>query len=135
MLVDANIFLEVALGQDKADECQKFLDKIFEGKLEAFTTDFIIDSVIIVMEFKGATRKQMKEFLINLLASKGLTIFSLDFMDKIVAIELSKDLGIDFEDSLILVAMKALKIKNLVSFDSDFDKIAWVKRGTPDKFL
>jgi len=133
VLVDANIFLEVALDQEKADECQEFLDKIFEGKIKVFTTDFIIDSVILTLESKGAEIKQIKEFLLNLFASKGLTIFSPDFMDKVIALELSKDLKIDFEDSLVLVAMKALKIKELVSFDSDFDKIGWVKRITPDK--
>jgi len=45
LLVDANIFLELFLGQKKADECQTFLNKISSGELEAVVSKFTIHAI------------------------------------------------------------------------------------------
>ena len=49
-LIDANIFLEVELGQKKGEIAKKLL-KLFEnGELSGYITDFHIDAIVIVME-------------------------------------------------------------------------------------
>jgi predicted nucleic acid-binding protein len=42
VFVDANIFLEIALGDKKSEECKSIIDEIREGKLVAYTSGFII---------------------------------------------------------------------------------------------
>jgi predicted nucleic acid-binding protein len=39
LLVDANIFIELLLGQEKAVECENFLKKISSGELEAVVSN------------------------------------------------------------------------------------------------
>ncbi len=135
MLVDANVFLETALKQAKHDECKEFLNRIFDGKIKIFTTDFIVDSVILNMEKNGLSNQAIKEFLTSLLASKGLTIFSLEWTEKLVALDISREMKLDFDDALILVAMKTLNIDKLVSFDKDFDNLPDIKRIEPKDII
>ena len=45
LLIDTNIFLELLLGQEKADECQKFLEMVSEGELEAVATKFSVHAI------------------------------------------------------------------------------------------
>ena len=49
-LVDANIFLEVQLNQQKADVCERALRKFCVGELEGLIVDFAIDTIVMVME-------------------------------------------------------------------------------------
>ncbi len=51
--IDANIFLELALDQDKADDCEFFLKRVQNGGLRGVIKDFLIDAIIIVMENRG----------------------------------------------------------------------------------
>ncbi len=45
LLVDTNVFLELFLGHEKADECEKFLQKISVGELSAVVSKFTIHAI------------------------------------------------------------------------------------------
>jgi predicted nucleic acid-binding protein len=45
LLIDANIFIELILGKEKADECEKFLEKVASVKLEALISKFKVHAV------------------------------------------------------------------------------------------
>jgi predicted nucleic acid-binding protein len=45
-IIDANIFLELFLDQEKADRCRIFLDKIASGEESALISTFTVDSVL-----------------------------------------------------------------------------------------
>ena len=51
--IDSNIFLELELDQERADEREVFLNKVKIGVLKAISTCFHIDSILIVMENHG----------------------------------------------------------------------------------
>ncbi|RMF29411.1 MAG: PIN domain nuclease, partial [Candidatus Nitrosothermus koennekii] len=40
ILIDTNIFLELFLNQDNAEECEIFLNKVSRGDIDAIVTDF-----------------------------------------------------------------------------------------------
>jgi len=42
ILIDINIFLELFPGQEKAQECEEFLNRVAEGDIEAVVTTFAI---------------------------------------------------------------------------------------------
>jgi len=42
ILIDTNIFLELFLGQEKAQECEEFLNKVSKGEIDAVITTFTI---------------------------------------------------------------------------------------------
>jgi len=134
-LVDANIFLEVELGQRKADPCEKVLRKFHRGELEGMVLDFAIDTIVITMENYGKKWSEIKTFLSSLLGYKGLLIHFSTLLDRITATNYMKNLGLDFDDALALRAMKENGIGNIISYDKDFDKVSDVKRILPESLL
>ena len=135
MFVDSNIFLEVQLAQKHSETSKKFLKMVQSGRLKAYTTDFHLDNVVIVMEKYGKSWKDIAVFLTSLLQYKGLTIYPLMVYDKIKATEIMRDEGLDFDDALAAYVAKKLNLKVIVSYDSHFDKIKWLKRKTPEDFI
>lgn len=135
MLIDTSIFLEVLFDQEKADESDFFLKKIHNGEIKAYVTDFIIDSILIKMEASGITKSKMRNFLLSLLISQGLTIYQHDFIDRLAAIKIMQEYNLTFDDAINVIALKALNIKEIVSFDRDFNKIPEIKRLEPKDVL
>ncbi|MCS4538082.1 MAG: type II toxin-antitoxin system VapC family toxin [Thaumarchaeota archaeon] len=134
-LIDANIFLELELGQSRSSECKEFLSQVARGRIKAVTTDFILDSVALVMEDKRSPPKDIRKFFVSLALYNGLSIYSLDLKDRIVAAEEMIRERLDFDDSTSIAAMKRLKIKDIVSFDKDFDKAKALTRVEPRDIL
>lgn len=98
--VDSNIFLELALDQKYADECEFFLEKVRLGAIEALITDFHIDSILIVLENYGKTPRDLKVFLSSLLGYKGLKIYFLSLLDRILATNYMDKFNFDLDDAL-----------------------------------
>lgn len=130
-MLDANIFLEVELGQDKSRDCEKLLRKIKSGELKALTTDFIIDSIIIVMENYGKTWKELRRFLSSLLLYRGLKLHHLTIPDRITATQYLQEFRLDFDDATTYHTMKTHSIKEIISYDAHFDRMPTVNRVTP----
>ena len=134
-LVDANIFLEVELGQRKADPCEKVLRRFQHRELEGIVLDFAVDTIVITMENYGKKWSEIKTFLSSLLGYKGLHIHFSTLLDRIMAANYMENLGLDFDDALALQAMKENGIGTIVSYDKDFDPVSHVKRILPESLL
>ena len=130
-LIDTNIFLEVLLKQERSERCKVFLYKILTGELEAIVSDFSIYSIVIRMEHENRGTEQIKKFLSSLESYKGLRIHSLSLHEKICATDLMKEYSLDFDDALQLQAALSNNIKEIISFDDDFDSIQIIKRIEP----
>jgi predicted nucleic acid-binding protein len=128
MLIDTNIFLEVQLNQEKAQKASEILEAISKDIIQAYITDFSIDSIVIIMEHYNKSPTEIKRFLVSLLAYKGLDFYKLSIFDKIKATEHMSSLPLDFDDACMYQAMQVLKITTIASFDTDFDKIPNIKR-------
>ena len=128
MLIDTNIFLEVQLGQSKAEQATQFLNLLKDGILHGYVTDYTIDSIVLLMEHYKKSPKIIRVFLSSLLAYKGLEIYTLSLFDKIAATKHMDELKLDYDDACQLQAMQVLKLKKIVSFDRDFDKVKQIKR-------
>ncbi|MFW9902768.1 MAG: type II toxin-antitoxin system VapC family toxin [Candidatus Thorarchaeota archaeon] len=96
--------------------------------IQAYITDFTIDTIAIIMEHYNESSAEIKRFLVSLLAYEGLEFYRLSVFDKIKATEHMTSLQLDFDDACMYQAMQALKITTIASFDTDFDKIPSVKR-------
>jgi predicted nucleic acid-binding protein len=128
LLIDTNIFLEVQLNQEKAQQASKILEAVFKNIIHAYITDFTIDSIAIIMEHYNKSSAEIKRFLVSLLAYEGLEFYQLSIFDKIEATEHMSSLQLDFDDACMYQAMRVLKITTIASFDKDFDKIPSIKR-------
>lgn len=102
-----------------------------KGHVEAATTDFIIDSVVLVMEREGKKPSDLSLFLSSLLGYRSLQIQYLSVYDRIEATTHMESFKVDFDDSTTYQAMKNLKANQVISFDKDLDKIPSIKRFDP----
>jgi len=132
MFVDSSIFLEVELAQEHGEASKRFLKRVQKGELNAYTTNFHLDNIVIVMERYGRSWRDIAVFLTSLLQYKGLSIYPLTIYDRIKAAEIMREENLDFDDALAAYVMKKLGLKVIVSYDTDFDKVSWIKRKTPE---
>ncbi len=134
-LIDANIFLEVELGQKKGFDSKKLLKRFEKGELTGYITDFHVDSIVIVMENYGKKGEEIAIFLSSLLKYRGLSIIVASLDTKICAAEIMEKHHLDFDDALVCQCMIENGLSKLVSYDAHFDNIDFVERLTPDKLI
>ena len=134
-LVDANIFLELQLNQQKADVCERIPRKFCVGELKGFLVDFAIDTIVIVMESYGKGADEIRTFLSSLMGYKGLSIHLSSLLDRIASTNHMRKYGLNFDDALTLQAMKENEIEEIISCDKDFDEVPSVRRIKPESLL
>lgn len=131
-LIDANIFLEFLLGQEREAECRKFLNAIEEGKYQAYVTSFTLHGIEVIMDHSGK-RDELMDFLQRVEGAKGLTVYPTSPNEEREAVRCSKKFSLDFDDALQYYVTSILRL-TLVSFDKDFDR-ADVARIEPRMIL
>lgn len=130
LLVDTNIFLELFLGQRKADDCERFLEKVSRGGIEAVVTKFTIHSCEAALN----NPELILTFLRNLQNSLGLNIYESSLEDEMATSMLMDKIKLDFDDALQYYAAKMLGAEAIVSYDKHFDKVD-VARKEPAEFI
>jgi uncharacterized protein len=135
LLVDANVFLELELKQARFEECKNLLNLVSSGFLEVTTTDFLLDTIALVMEQRKSSPQDIRTFFVSIAKFKGLSVYSMSLADKISATEEMQNSSVDFDDATSLAAMKKLGIKEIVSFDHDFDDMDDITRVEPRQIL
>ncbi|MEM2088721.1 MAG: PIN domain-containing protein [Thermoproteota archaeon] len=130
LLVDTNIFLELFLGQEKSEECEKFLQKISNGELEAVVSKFTVHAIEAILNNSAL----ILTFLRNVQGSLGLNIYETSMEDEMAASMLMDKIKLDFDDAIQYYLAKKLGVEAIVSYDKHFDKVD-VKRREPSEFL
>mgnify|MGYP001612833996 CR=1 FL=1 len=97
MLIDANIFLEVLLAQEKLEECKRILEEVDNGEKEAVVTSFTIDSIVIVMTRNKVSIDDIELFIKSILSYNGLTYYQITFKDRLSALKWIKKYNLDYE--------------------------------------
>jgi len=131
MLIDANIFLEVLLGQKNAEKCRLFLGDIASGKKQGILSTFSVDSIVLSMLKNGVDKEEVKLFLNNLLKYKGMQFYQPKIRDRINCFSLIEIYGLDYEDAIVLQSAISSDSKEILSFDTDFNKVKEIKRIEP----
>jgi len=131
MLIDANIFLEIFLEQNKSDNCKNHLRKIQTGEIKAFLSTFTIDTIILSMTRNKVPLEKIKIFLYSLKNFKGLKLYNVDLKDRLMALGLIKKYNLDYEDSITLQSAISSNSKEILSLDKHFDKAKLIKRIEP----
>ncbi|MCX8183156.1 MAG: PIN domain-containing protein [Crenarchaeota archaeon] len=130
LLVDTNIFLELFLGQEKAEECEKFLQKISDGEFEAVVSKFTIHAIEAILN----KSELILAFLRNVQGALGLNVYETSVEDEMAASMLMDKAGLDFDDAIQYYLAKKLGVEAIVSYDKHFDKTD-MKRKEPSEFL
>ncbi len=130
-LIDTNIFLELALDQEKAEDCASFLTAVSDGTVEAIVTHFTVHAV----ETSIGKGNRLTEFLRNIESSHGLRVSDASISEEVSIAVLAEKVGkLDFEDAVQYFVAKKSDSSAIVSFDRHFDGLD-LPRVTPGEAL
>lgn len=129
-LLDTNIFLELLLDQKRAAECERLLELVSKGTVEAVVTHFTVHAI----EAALGSGKSLDAFLRNLEHSVGLYVYDTNISEEIAVSLISKKIDRDFDDTLQYYVAKKLGVDSIVTFDEHFDGLD-VNRVEPDDLL
>ncbi len=118
MLIDTNVFLELLLGQRRAEDCRRYLEVVSEGKLEAVVTRYSLHAVESIL----CRPELISEFIAAADRSAGLHVFETGNADELGVALLMNGTGLDFDDALQYYVAKRTGAEAIVSFDKHFDK-------------
>ena len=130
LLIDTNIFLELFLGQKRAEDCERFLEKTSTGELETTITRFTVHAIEAALNDSTL----ILTFLRNLQNSLGLTVYETSLEDEMAASMLMNEVKLDFDDSLQYYVAKKLGVNAIVSYDKHFDHVD-IERKEPADFI
>jgi predicted nucleic acid-binding protein len=118
LLLDTNIFLEILLEQERAEEAKSLLRRVRDH--EFYLTDYSLHSIGLAL-FRRMKQDAFRQFAREILIDVGIGVLSLypEEMSKIADASLEFDLDFDDAYQFAIATKHDLKI---VSLDSDFDK-------------
>ena len=134
--LDANIFIYAFYKpKGRLTEKQKFMKekakeivrKLIEGKEKFITTVVHISEVANILE-KALSIEALNSILTTLYSLENLKIVGITEEEYLIAIELMKKYKVDVNDCLAIYIMKKEGIKEIYSFDKDFNKIEEIRR-------
>ena len=123
--LDANFFIFAAIDNtEKGENARKFFQKIIEGK-KALTSVLAIDEIMWVLI------KNKKKHLVNSVVEgiykipnlkvsgvlRDIPLRAMSYLDKLAP-----------RDAFHVAVMESLDINEIITDDSDFEKIKWIKR-------
>jgi len=125
-LVDTNVWQEILLEQEKAEEVQQFLESVDAYQLSM--TEFTLYSIGLITIRLGK-ESIFEVFISDILEESAVRRISLSTFDLKKVLSARREFHLDFDDAYQYVAAKKDGLI-LVSFDSDFDKTD-IGRRTP----
>ncbi len=130
-LIDTNIFLEVMLRRGRSSECKELLRRLRDGRVDGVVTDFTIYSIMILL---GRLHKYnaLRNFLLSLTAYKGLHIYNTSISEKIKAVEIAKETGLDIDDAIQYAVALSINAKAIISFDKHFNNLKIPRKEPKD---
>ena len=118
LLLDTNIFLEVILDQERANEARTLLSEI-EGH-EFFISDYSLHSIGLLL-FRRGKHEVFRQFLRDMILGVGVAVIALSAQEMESLIEAAQRFGLDFDDAYQYAVAERYGL-TIVSFDSDFDR-------------
>lgn len=157
VFIDTNIFTYLLTGHPTyGRSCQKLLEKVEGGTIEAFISHLVIDEVSYVLMVQTARRtgslndaRSMKKAMLDawqdclvpvhefhgyldVLISKGhLKVLSLDYSISKIALECAREYRLLPRDALHTACCKAFGIKEMATNDADFERVGFLNLWKP----
>jgi len=117
-LLDTNVFLEIILSQETAEDAKELLVK--SAQHEFFITDYCLHSIGL-LQFRKKQHEAFKAFVDDVLLNGGIGLLSLYSGEMGAVISASQKFGLDFGDAY-QYAIAARYDLVLISFDTDFQR-------------
>jgi len=116
-LIDTNIFLEILLAQEQAEEAKKLLVNV--ERYEFYLTDFTIHSIGLIL-FRRRLNSMFTRFISDIVgADIGVLSLPVFEMERVVAV--AHKYTLDFDDAYQYAVAEKHGLR-IVSYDGHFDK-------------
>ncbi|MEM2928077.1 MAG: type II toxin-antitoxin system VapC family toxin [Nitrososphaerota archaeon] len=134
--LDANIFIYAyykpkrQLSQKEKqmkDYAKKIVNDISQGKEEVVTTVVHLSEIVNILKH-SISPEQLTNIILGLFMLKNVKIYSVSEKAYFAATELGADLKLDPNDALAIDFMHLNNLKEIYSFDEDFDKVKGIER-------
>ena len=130
--LDTNIIIRYLTDDDpkKADLCEKLFEQVKKGKQKLFLSDLVIAETIWILE--GAynyPKEKLVECIQKILNTPNIEFENRDLL--LNAIGLYQLENIDYIDAYNVTVMENKKIKEIYSYDEDFDVLSEINRLEP----
>ncbi|MCF8031399.1 MAG: type II toxin-antitoxin system VapC family toxin [Desulfohalobiaceae bacterium] len=130
--IDTNVFLRYLTGDDKEKAANALaLLKRLEMNREKATTNLLVifETIFTLEKFYKVDREKVRNFLQPILELRGLKFRGADTVIDALDIHTSKN--IPFADAFNAAYMRANDLKEIYSYDEDFDRIEDIDRIEP----
>lgn len=117
-LLDTNVWLELLLDQDRAEDVQLFLEKISPERI--FMTEFSLHSIGIIMS-RFDKMAEFELFVQEVLIDGGVSLISLRPEDVQYLVSTQQKFKLDYDDAYQYVGAERYSL-TIISFDRDFKK-------------
>ena len=129
ILVDTNIILRLLLNDSPilSPKARIIFEKITRGELKTFISLLTTSEVIFTLERSYRIPKvEITKSLSQIFKLTNLTVEKQELVEQAFVYYLDKN--ISFPDAYHAALMQKKKVKQIYSFDSDFDKFPQIKR-------
>src|SRR3989338_407658 len=118
MLIDSNIFIEVAKSQNRSDECGDLLAVIDEGLIDEdiFITEFALNALLAIL---SRHHPDFLKTILLLIQQDKIMVKSASIEDHLMTLTVFKNLKLDFDDATQFLVANRLQTY-IVTYDKDF---------------
>ena len=134
--LDTNVILRYLTWDDetKAQACYELFQRVKQGEEELFTCEAIVTEVVYVLSSPRApyqlSHEEIRARLLPILTLRGLRLPQKRLYLRALDLYASSPF-LDFEDSLAVAHMERQGVREIVSYDKDFDRVTGVQRVEP----
>lgn len=134
--LDANVFIYAYYKPKRAltpkeqlmkNEAKEIINRLNEAKEEVTTTVVQVSEAVNILKH-GMPLESLIDFILGFFMLDNVKIIGVDKETYFAATELGRDLKLDPNDALIVELMRLSGIKELYSFDEDFERIEGITR-------
>ena len=108
------------------EEAKNIVNRIMEGERIVTSVTHLSEMANILKHALSLT--DLNDIIFTLLSMENVEIVDVTKSDYLHAVMLGKELMLDPNDALAVIIMERKGINEIYSFDSDFDKVEWIKR-------
>ena len=131
--LDTNIFLRHLLGDEpqQSPRATAYFEAIDEGRAQAHISDIVIFEVVFTLE-RGYRRSkaEIQAAVLPILELPGILLPRKRKFREVFRLYVEQN--ISFADAYHVVMMQSLNLRQIISFDRDFNRVATVERMEPD---
>jgi len=131
--LDTNVLLRLLTRDDenKAARARALLMRIERGDERVVTSSLVVFEVVFTLQsFYKVPKGQIREMLLHLISMRALGLAGKSVFRR--AFDMYVDTAVSFADAYTVAAMEARGLREVYSWDLDFDHIPGITRVEPE---